>query len=157
MADARILVATVGGVGSIRPAPGTWGSLVAACLGLVVVLLVPGAWLSWVFLALAAAALIAGLITTSAAQDHYGTLDPGQVVIDEVAGLWLALTIIPGAWLDARPLLGVVAAFALFRIMDIAKPWPVTAIERLPGTWGVMCDDLVAGVAAGAACLPIMA
>lgn len=157
MPDWRLFAATAGGVGTIRSAPGTWGSIAAAAFALVVAIVVPGAWLGGTFLALAALALVAGLVTTPAAQDRYGVMDPGQVVIDEVAGLWLGLALIPGAWLDARPLLGVLVVLGLFRAMDIAKPWPVGAAERLPGSWGVMADDLVAGVAAGVVATPLLA
>lgn len=157
MSDWRLLTATVGGVGTIRHAPGTWGSLAAAAVALVVAILVPGALLPWTFLGLAVAATAAGVVVTPAAQDRYGTLDPGQVVIDEVAGVWLALALIPGAWVDARPLLAVLVVFALFRAVDIAKPWPVGLAERLPGAWGVMADDLVAGLAAGVAAAPLLA
>ena len=157
MSDWRLLTATVGGVGTIRRAPGTWGSLAAAAIALVVAIIVPGPWLGWSFLALAGFAIVAGLVTTPAAQDRYGALDPGQVVIDEVAGVWLGLAVIPGAWIDARPLIAVLAVFVLFRAVDIAKPWPVGLAERLPGAWGVMCDDLVAGLAAGVAAAPLVA
>jgi len=157
MPEPRILLANVIGVGDIRYAPGTWGSVVAACVALVVAIALPGGWLPWAFLSLAGLATVVGLLAVPVAQDHYGSLDPGQVVIDEVAGLWLALAVIPGGWLEARPLLGVLAALLLFRALDIAKPWPVSMVERIPGAWGVMLDDLVAGLAAGIACLPLMA
>lgn len=157
MSDWRLLTATVGGVGTIRRAPGTWGSLAAAAIALVVAILVPGAWLGWTFLGLAVAAVVVGMVAIPAAQDRYGALDPGQVVIDEVAGVWLGLAVVPAAWIDARPLLSVLAVFALFRAIDIAKPWPVGLAERLPGAWGVMADDLVAGLAAGVAATPLVA
>ena len=90
---------------------------------------------------------------------RWGVADHPAIVIDEVVGLWLAvlipLTLIPlpiehRGWL----LLG---AFALFRVFDIAKPWPVSWLERsLPGGWGVVADDLMAGVMAGL-CLTLSA
>ncbi len=152
-----LAVATLGGAGTVRPAPGTWGSIVAAALALIVILVIPAAWVGGVMLAMAVAATLAGVLATPAAQDRYGALDPGQVVIDEAAGLWLALAVIPGAWVADRPLLAVLAALVAFRIFDIAKPWPIPVIERLGGVWGVMLDDLLAGLLAGAVCAPLLA
>ncbi|MFM1849146.1 MAG: hypothetical protein RL417_2620 [Pseudomonadota bacterium] len=71
--------------------------------------------------------------------------DPQFIVIDEWAGL-----LIPLALAAPETPLSWVGAFALFRLFDIAKPWPVSAAERLPGAWGVMADDLVAGGLAAA-------
>ena len=66
--------------------------------------------------------------------------DPGCIVSDELAGQWLALLAAPLAW----P--WWLAAFVLFRVFDITKPWPMKALERLPGGWGIVTDDLMAGV-----------
>ncbi|MBW4091525.1 MAG: phosphatidylglycerophosphatase A, partial [Proteobacteria bacterium] len=70
--------------------------------------------------------------------------DPGFVVIDEVAGQWLALLGLAPAW-GWPPLRGVLAAFVLFRVLDVAKPGPVGWADRQAGAWGVMGDDLIAG------------
>lgn len=143
-----LAIATAGGAGLIRPAPGTWGSLVAALAGL-------GAVLGWgasagpVLGALAVGATILGLLVLPPVLAALADPDPSQVVIDEVAGCWLAMALVPGQALAARPLLATALAFALFRLFDIAKPWPVSAAERLPGAWGVMADDLAAGLLAG--------
>lgn len=129
-----MLVATLGGVGRLRPGPGTWGSAVvlplvflgpAACLALAVVLAIAGYW-------------AAGRTLTPAD-------DPGWFVADEGAGMLIALAALPGAsWA------GVALAFALFRLFDIAKPWPVSWADRQPGARGVMLDDLLAGLIAAA-------
>lgn len=139
------LIATWFGVGLIRRAPGTWGSLAAlpCAAGLY---LLSGPW------GLAAAT---GLVTIAGvwAGGRYAAAplnggpdgDPGVVVVDEVAGQWLALIPLPlDPWWYAL-------AFALFRLFDIAKPWPIGWLDRnLAGGWGIMADDLAAGLAAGA-------
>ena len=69
-----------------------------------------------------------------------GRKDPGLVVVDEVAGQWITLVGMP----FTAPV--VLAGFVLFRVMDIVKPWPARALERLPGGWGIMADDVAAGI-----------
>ncbi len=135
------LISTFLGVGLVPFAPGTWGSLAA----------LPVAWLihaSLGPLALAAAALlVVGLGSWSAGATMRRTRsdDPGAIVIDEVAGQWLVLAAVP---LD---LLWYAAGFALFRLFDITKPWPVSWADRqVKGGLGVMLDDVIAaGYAAG--------
>jgi len=144
----QVALCTWFGAGRLRPAPGTWGSLVAALMA-AGVLVIAGADLGRVLLVAGViGTVIAGTLAAPAAARHFGVEDPPQVVIDEVAGVWLALAVLPGHLL-AAPLLAAGAAFALFRVFDIAKPWPVTWCERLPGGWGIMCDDLAAGLLAG--------
>ena len=85
---------------------------------------------------------VLGSLAATRAEQILGQKDPGQVVIDELVGVWLVL--LPIA---APTLWEVVGAFVFFRIFDIAKPWPVKASENwLPAGWGVMIDDVVAGV-----------
>lgn len=69
-----------------------------------------------------------------------GRKDPGLVVVDEVAGVWATLVFLPFTMPTA------VAGFLLFRVMDVLKPYPARDLERLPGGWGIMADDLMAGV-----------
>jgi phosphatidylglycerophosphatase A len=131
-------VASLLGIGRLRPAPGTWAS--AAVLP--AVLLGP-----WGCLALGFGFSLAGLWAVSrlpAARE-----DPGWVVVDEAAGQCLALACLPagtGWW-------GVLLAFALFRATDILKPGPIGWADRLEGSLGVMLDDILAGALAGAAIL----
>jgi phosphatidylglycerophosphatase A len=73
-----------------------------------------------------------------------GQLDPGCIVIDEVCGQLIALAFLPAAWVP------VGASFVLFRFFDIIKPWPIRKLEKLPGGWGIMADDVGAGLAAAA-------
>ncbi|HEY0104756.1 MAG TPA: phosphatidylglycerophosphatase A [Rhizomicrobium sp.] len=131
-----MLLATFFGVGRVRPAPGTVASAVA----------LPFAWLVlWRFgpAALGGASIAAyavGIWSTGLYARRIDGEDPSECVIDEVAGQWLACA--------AAPLtpLGFALAFALFRFFDITKLWPVSLGERLPGGWGIMTDDMIAGL-----------
>jgi phosphatidylglycerophosphatase A len=124
-------VASLGGIGFLRPAPGTWGSAAVLPLAL--------AGPSW---CLACAVLLALLGLWAVARLPEREADPGWVVVDEGAGQLLALAAAPAGW----P--WVLAAFALFRLFDILKPGPVGWADRRKGALGVMLDDLVAGALA---------
>ncbi len=130
------LVASFGGIGFLPQAPGTWGSAAALVIGAAVLAL--GG--ERVLIAAVVLAVIAGLWAIPRAS---GDADPGWVVIDEVAGMWLAMLPLsrPG-WL------GLLTAFGLFRLFDITKPGPIGTLDRVPGRLGVMGDDLAAGLAA---------
>ncbi len=136
-------VATWFGCGLMRPAPGTWGTLGALPLGLI--LLVLGGKIA--LLIGIAFVLPVGLWSAKQFNTMTGTHDNSMIVIDEVAGLWitlLACTLSP---------LSILLTFALFRFFDILKPWPVSWLDRnLKGAWGVMLDDVAAGIFA-ALCL----
>ena len=122
------------GVGRIGRAPGTLASLLATIAGTGIALLAGPLWLIPLSLAVLALGWQACLALPEADQD------PGWVVIDEVAGQWFALAFAP-----LTPV-GVLAAFALFRLFDIWKPWPVSwADQQLPGAGSIMLDDLLAG------------
>ncbi len=139
-------VSTVFGIGHLRPAPGTWGSLAA---------LPPALLIMWLFgfwgLLLAILAVTGiGVLSSGHHAARIGRKDPSEVVIDEVAGQWIAT--LPLALFAGWSLwYGWVAAFALFRLFDVIKPWPCDDLERLPGGQGVMCDDLMAGLYAALA------
>jgi phosphatidylglycerophosphatase A len=128
-------VASLGGIGFLRPAPGSWGS--AAVL--------PLATLPW-WVALLAAVGFACAGTWALRRLPEAAEDPSWVVVDEAAGQSLALAAASG-WL------GVALAFALFRLFDVAKPGPVGWADRQAGPFGVMADDLLAGALAAAALL----
>ncbi len=134
MTSARLIASGLG-LGWLPAAPGTWASLAA---------LLPAAAIQYAGgpLALAIAMVAAAFLGLWAIRACGETEDdPGWIVIDEVAGQWLAL--VPAA-LDWRL---YVAGFALFRLFDIAKPWPVGWADRaLPGAAGIMVDDLLAGI-----------
>ena len=130
-----LLVATGLGAGYAPWIPGTFGSLV----GLVVAwtLALGGAPVTVAGLALLTAL---GVWAAGRAEVELGRHDPGEVVIDEVAGQILTLAFLP---LTPRV---VVLGFVLFRILDILKPFPARRMESLPGGSGIMADDLVAGL-----------
>jgi phosphatidylglycerophosphatase A len=186
-----LAIATALGVGRLKPAPGTWGSLFGALIPTV------AAWL-WLmslghfsgdtlYIAAVAASevtgstpsslfpvfsflgfiLISALGVWSATRvaAYAGAEDPQYVVIDEVSGQQLALVLplIPVAipHLTARPELStyglffalslhnwkyLLLGFILFRVFDIWKPWPIRRLEKLPGGWGIMADDWMAGI-----------
>ena len=117
-------------------APGTAGS--AAGLALFWVIRSTGSlWLEVVVLLVVT---MAGVVAAAAAESTYRRRDPGLIVIDEVAGMLVTLLAVPVG------IVGAVAGFFLFRLFDIVKPFPARQAERLPGGWGVMADDLVAGL-----------
>ncbi|MCR8723443.1 phosphatidylglycerophosphatase A family protein [Frigidibacter sp. ROC022] len=137
------------GVGLLRPAPGTWGSLAALPLAWAIAVL-GGPWAM-----VAAVVLASGLgYWAAGAELRLGDdPDPGEIVIDEVAGQWLALLpVVIGAAHVGRPPMdlwpGWVAAFLLFRLFDIWKPGPIGWADRKGGALGLMLDDLLAGLAA---------
>jgi phosphatidylglycerophosphatase A len=134
--DPAVLLVTGFGSGFLKPAPGTWGSLVALVLW----------WLLLADLGLPLQLLVlAGTVVTGTWFTHrvgvrYGVHDDPAIVVDEFAGLWLALLAAP-----ATPA-AALSGFLLFRAFDIAKPWPVGwADRRVSGATGVMLDDLLAG------------
>jgi len=142
-------VLTVGGVGHLRPASGTWASALAIALGL-------GLHAVGGFPLLACAMIVATLAGFWAcARGLAPGQDPSEVVIDEVAGQWLALCFPSAAFwgmgLDHFPYPGWVAAFVFFRLFDIWKPWIIGRADRRGDAAGVMLDDLLAGLAAGIA------
>lgn len=148
----RLLLVTAGGLGLMRPFPGTWGSLPPAAIAWI--MLLAGASLT-LYHAVIGALLIGACVICIAlggwAEGRFHAKDPSQVVIDEVAGQALALLLLPDALHVAGlsgfwPItLSVGGAFVLFRAMDILKPPPAHALQRLPAGWGVLTDDLFAG------------
>ncbi len=125
------------GLGRIPVAPGTFGSLLGLPLGLALAAVLP-----WpVYAALLAATLPVHAWICAAGAEARGVPDPSPVVWDEVAGMLVALTAVPAGW--APP----VVAFIAFRAFDILKPFPVGWLDvRLSGGWGVLLDDIAAGV-----------
>jgi len=146
---AAMWLATVGGLGDRLPAPGTTvGSLVGAGLFLVAATAAPAHLAGLALLGLAVLAPLS-VWACGAEAARRGVPDPGPVVLDEVAGQWLALATL--AWLRPGPVTipALAISFLLFRAFDVVKPWPIRALERLPGGWGIVADDLAAGLAAG--------
>ena len=148
------LIASGVGCGLSPFAPGTVGSLCTAlcllpCLGVAAT----SHWWAW------SGAVCVAIWSAEEAGRRWGVADHPAIVIDEVVGLWLAV-LIPLTLIRLPIELSwwvLLGAFALFRVFDIAKPWPVSWLERsLPGGWGVVADDLMAGAMAGL-CLTLSA
>ncbi len=135
------------GAGRLPWAPGTWGSLFACGVAAALVWIAGAVGLpgGWVLSAGTIIAFFSGVWASGRYAASTQKEDPGEVVIDEVAGQWLALIPI------ATSFAFYPVAFVLFRLFDITKPWPVRRAERLHGGVGVMTDDVVAGVYAGIA------
>ena len=132
------LIGTVFYIGKLPLAPGTWASIFAV--------------LSWYFLfqsvnhfvlpAVSIFLFLIGSIASDTIVKHSKEHDPSRIVIDEWVGQWVALSMMP---VNIRT--GVVA-FVAFRIIDIIKPGPVRKMEKIPGGWGIMADDVMAGIMA---------
>jgi phosphatidylglycerophosphatase A len=143
------LLATGGGSGLLPGAPGTWGSLLAVllCEGLAAKAGLAG------IAGLAVASTLLGVPVSGRVARLRGRKDPPEIVVDEVAGQSIALALLHAVLpADASGPLRwglVVLAFGLFRLLDVVKPGPVNRLQSLPGGWGVMADDLLAGVLAG--------
>lgn len=136
-----LALATVGPVGKMPVAPGTWGSAAAVLLAPFLLLSVTVPYR----LLILAVVFVIGSLAATRAEEHYGCKDPGAVVIDEVLGQWLTFAFFP-----VVPLWQIIAGFFLFRAFDILKPPPVKQAEDgFPSGWGVMADDAVAGIYAG--------
>ena len=133
-------IATFFGAGYLLPGPGTYGSIVAVLIWFVVARRVPFHWLPLVTLAMAAAATAIGIPAATCVARESGRKDPQIVVIDEVAGQWLTLT------LCVPNVLFMLLGLLCFRLFDILKPPPVRRLERLPEGIGIVVDDLAAGV-----------
>jgi phosphatidylglycerophosphatase A len=138
------VVATFFGAGLLKPGPGTYGSVAAVLLWFGVAHFSDaGAVELAVGTAVAAlAATLIGIPAATIAAREAGRKDPGFVVIDEVAGQWIALIGMRPDWRHAA------LALLLFRLLDIWKPWPIRRLEQLPEGTGIMLDDVAAGALA---------
>lgn len=145
---AAMVLATGFGVGYLRPAPGTWASLLAA---LVAWGLRPWGWMFW---PLGVILLATAVWASDRAERLIGKKDPAQVVVDEMVGVFVAFGWLPasrGGWWG--PLLAV----ALFRLFDVVKPGPLRRLQVLRGGWGIVADDVAAGLLAGLAARTVYA
>jgi len=155
----RTILLTVFGLGLLKPAPGTWGSTPPAALAAVLLLLgLRGPLYFGALIALLLLSAGACVVFGDWGERRFGGKDASPIVADEVAGQILPLLVLPlfarwlgflgghahaGTW---RVLIGVGAAFLLFRLFDIVKPPPAGILQQLPSGWGVLLDDLAAGV-----------
>jgi phosphatidylglycerophosphatase A len=128
------------GSGLARYAPGTFGTLVAIPLYLLLALLP-----AWAYAVAVVAAFALGVWVCETVSRDLGVHDHGGIVWDEFVGYWITMFLMPVSWV------WVLAGFALFRLFDIWKPWPIRWFDdNVPGGFGIMFDDVVAAVAAGA-------
>lgn len=130
-----LILSTWFGAGFAPVAPGTAGTLAAIPLAILAGYL--GGWYNGVILL---GVIGVGIWAAHRSRDLLGDDDPGLVVIDEVAGYVLTLLWLPMTWVS------IALGFGLFRLFDILKPWPADRAERLPGGFGIVADDLVAGL-----------
>ncbi len=153
--DKRLLWITTFGLGHMRFASGTWGSLPTVALAALLILsgfgpvqspvLFNGVLLVWMLLF-----CVGCLAQGGAAERAFGKKDPSQAVADETAGQALPLLLLPAACFQSWQVAAatIAGAFVLFRIFDILKLWPANSLQRLPGGLGILVDDLVAGLQA---------
>ncbi len=128
------------GTGLAKKAPGTWGTL--AGLAVMPLLYMLPLSLALVFIAVAS---VFGFWLCGRVADDLGVHDHGGIVWDEMVGIWMTLIFLPNTWQ------WWVLGFVLFRILDILKPWPISVLDRnVGGGLGIMIDDMLAGLIAGA-------
>ena len=133
------LVATLFGIGRLRPGPGTWGSAATMLLWAALASGLAPSARTPVAIGLAALVVLVGIPAATKVARGCGTKDPQFVVIDEVAGQLVALIAVPLAWKS------FLAGFILFRVFDILKPPPVRQLEAIPEGAGIVLDDVAAG------------
>jgi phosphatidylglycerophosphatase A len=131
-----LFVATCGYLGYAPIAPGTFGS----AAGLAVFFAVRATGSTGVELATIVVLFALGVWSGTIAEHHFGGVDPGPVVLDEVVGMLITLAFLP------VNLTGAIVGFLLFRVLDVIKPWPSAQFEKLPGGLGVMADDGMAAL-----------
>lgn len=138
LAHPGVLLATWFGAGYLPKAPGTWGSIGALPFAWVLVE-IGGLYALGIAIAVV---FVVGLWASRVYMTKTGAHDPGAIVIDEVAGQWIVLLAAP------LGILPYFIGFALFRLFDVLKPWPISwADKRIGGAMGVMMDDVLAGMA----------
>ena len=160
------LVVTFFGSGMSPKAPGTMGSLAAAIVAYPMAILAKsepfgqtdflfpvnsfnwGIFFNLFFFPAALFVFFAAIPFVKKAMKDTGTEDPGWIVIDEVCGIFMTLAFVPSDFIVAQPWI-LAVAFGLFRFFDILKPLGIHKMEKLPGAWGVIADDLLGGLYAG--------
>ena len=139
---AAVTLGTFFGTGFWPWGPGTAGSVAAVLLYLAFRPALSGMWL----LVSAAVLFLPSVWAATECERIFGTTDPGKVVVDEVIGQAITLSVIPAASRMASGWHLWLAGFILFRVLDITKPFPIRRLERLPGGWGIITDDALAGI-----------
>ena len=134
-----VLLASGFGSGFVRPGSGTWGSLVGCLIVYGVFILAPPEYYNWILVVVFLASVLLGMGAIMNLPDHW-IHDDQRIVIDEIAGMILTVLFIPFSMRN------LFIAFLVFRVFDIAKPLGIRALDRMKSDWGVMLDDLLAGV-----------
>jgi phosphatidylglycerophosphatase A len=134
------LIATFFGIGFLKPGPGTWGSLATVLLWFALTRFIDVRFQLAAAVGIALLAVAVGIPAATRVAIAYNKKDPQFVVIDEVAGQMITLIAAPATW--KYLLLG----FILFRAFDMTKPPPIRQLERLPQGWGIVLDDVAAGL-----------
>lgn len=138
------MIATSFGVGFLPVAPGTWGALLAIVLWLPLYLWAAPAVIFWVTLAAAVVYTVAGTWASTESEKYWGK-DPVAACADETVGQWISL--LPLSYgVAVEPWWMIPVSLALFRFFDIYKPLGIRSMERLPGGYGMMADDILAGI-----------
>lgn len=138
MKQILLLIATFFKIGHLPLMPGTWASLATTAL----VYFIAPYWRAPIYIQIPIIVIIffLGIPAASASETHFNTKDPRPCVIDEVAGQMVTLLLVP------HTIYFYAAGFFLFRVFDVLKPPPISTAEKLPGGWGIMFDDIVAGL-----------
>lgn len=131
-----VFIATCAYVGYVPVAPGTFGS----AAGLAVLAAVRASGSPTIELTAIVVLFAVGVWSAGLAERYFGGVDPGPIVMDEVAGMLITLAFLPVS------VTGAIVGFLVFRVLDVVKPWPSGRFERLPGGWGVMADDGMAAI-----------
>ncbi len=164
MSEAHESMLTTHGLGHLRPASGTWGSIPPVVIAMVMIMAgltaesSPYTWVYYLVMSLIVIVYSAFCVVLGHEAEAKWGKDPSEVVADETAGQAVTLLFVPFG-MCACPLstIGVMAlAFVLFRLFDIFKPWPAGAMQRISGGWGILLDDLIAGAMAGILMLIIL-
>ncbi len=141
------------GTGYLPAAPGTWGSAAVCGIYLLAAWLSGGdaAWMSAVVVIVALVASVGCVVWGRRGESYFGKKDPRKCTVDEWAGQALALLALPAGGDFTDRLVCASVAFGAFRLFDIVKPPPVRQMERLKGGWGILADDIIAGLYANVA------
>ncbi len=131
----ELIISTWFGIGFFPDAPGTYGTI--AAIPFIIILDYAGKFYSILFLIFITAL---GIWAAGRSQVLLGRHDPGEVVVDEVAGIFLTMCLLQFSWISLS------LGFIFFRIFDILKPYPIKRIEKLRGGFGIIMDDLFAGL-----------
>lgn len=120
--------------GYLPKVPGTWGSLFA-----MIIILIPGMENPSIMIFLISFFIVIGVPVATKFESVYGK-DPKECTIDEFVGTWIALLFVP------KKIWWFLLAFIIWRVLDIVKPYPARKLESIKGGWGIMLDDIAAGI-----------